>query len=605
MTISSDRLSSATPIDNNDNNECAACTADAVLGQDTQPDVEGLATRLAVLYPLTVAAFQQMEGGLTHLSYILSLQERWQRLAQGQSPTTTNVLNYVPAKQLPSSDTQFDLVYCGGVLGLFSAAVMSRRGYRVAVFDQRRVGTSHREWNISDAELEQFVEAGLFSRAELQVAVAGRYATGLVKFYAEGIPEPPAELHLKGVLDVAIDLSKLLAMARARFEEAGGIILDYHALEKVVISESGPVRAVVEIKDGAGTIKRLGARLVVNGLGAISPLSLELQQNHPFDGICPTVGTTARGFKLGPGAAEVDSALGDVLLSVAHAQSGRQLIWEGFPGHNDEMTVYLFYYDLVEPKRAAGQNLLDLFETYFQLLPTYKTLEPNFAHLKPVYGYIPARHHRSRWGSASQRGIISVGDATSPQSALTFCGFGSQVRNLPRLTRLLAFALEHDLLEEKHLRQIGAHQSNISVAWVFSRFMQPVKPATRPTDVNRMLNVFCAALNDLGPDLTNRFFQDRFSLSDYNRLILTTAWRAPRVFPFTLEVLGFRGIGHWIYDYVKFCRESLLRAIYRKLPTKVEGWLKRLSPGMALRITARREEWLASGLLTAKPQAEA
>ncbi|HEX2913702.1 MAG TPA: hypothetical protein VH186_23055 [Chloroflexia bacterium] len=585
---------------------CSPCSADALLqpGSATvhSEDPEELARSLASRYPLTIEAFRSMEGGLVHLGYILALQERWQRVARGEAPTESEVLRYLPASQLPATDTDFDVVYCGGVLGLFSAAVLARQGYKVAVLDQRRVGTSHREWNISDEELQRFVEAGLFSVEELERAVSNRYKKGLVRFYSRDIPEQPADLYLDHVLDVAMDLGKLLEMARARFEEAGGVTLDFRALKTVKISESGPVRAVVEATNREGQLERFGARLVVNALGSISPLSLVLQDGKPFDGVCPTVGTTARGFVSGTGELEVNPEIGDVLLSVAHAQKGRQLIWEGFPGHGDEMTVYVFYYDLVKPELAAKQSLLDLFEDYFELLSTYKAPGENFAHLKPVYGFIPARHHRAEWGSASRRGIISVGDATSPQSSLTFCGFGSQVRNLPRLTRLLAFALDHDLLEKEHLRQIGAHQSNISLVWVFSRFMQPANARQHPDDVNRMMNVFCAGLNECGPELTRRFFQDRFGWLDYNRLTLMTAFRAPRVFPFTFEVMGMRGVGHWAFDYLKFSREALFRTIYkifpgRKFGMRFERWLAKKRPDLALALAARREEWDASGLL--------
>ncbi len=584
----------------NEINNCAPCAAEAVLQADATDDPEVLARSLEAKYPLTIEALRKMEGGLVHLTYIMALEERWQRVARGEAPTEREVLRYIPASQLPPTEADFDLVYCGGVLGLFSAAVMARQGYRVAVLDQRRVGTSHREWNISDDELERFVEAGLFSREEIETAVAGRYRRGIVRFHADDIPEPGSEIDLDHVLDVAMDLGKLLRLARQKFEQAGGTILDFRALKMVSISESGPVRGVVEATNQEGRVERFGARLVVNALGSISPLSLVLQGGRPFDGVCPTVGTTARGFVVGQSEKQVDPEVGDVLLSVAHAQKNRQFIWEGFPGQGDEMTVYLFYYDLVKPELAAKQSLFDLFENYFELLPTYKELGPNFAHLKPVYGYIPARHHRPQAGSASRRGIISVGDATSPQSALTFCGFGSQVRNLPRITRLLAFALDHELLGEKDLRSIGAHQSNISLVWVFSRFMQPSRPNERPYDVNRMMNVFCAALRDMGPGLTRRFFQDRFGWRDYNRLILTTAWRHPRVYPYTFEVLGLHGVGEWASDYVKFSREALWRTIYKRLGGKAQQLEKRLArrnPALALALAARREEWNASGLL--------
>src|SRR5689334_14064436 len=153
---------------------CAPCSAEALLTLRPENDLETLARSLEAGYPLTIRALRQMEGGLVHLNYILALQDRWKRVARGMSPVESQVLHYVPASLLPPTDADFDLVYCGGVLGLFSAAVMARCGYRVAVLDQRRVGTSHREWNISDDELERFVEAGLFSRAEIESAVAGR-----------------------------------------------------------------------------------------------------------------------------------------------------------------------------------------------------------------------------------------------------------------------------------------------------------------------------------------------------------------------------------------------------------------------------------------------
>lgn len=595
MTISPDKIETSATIE-----ECGPCVADAVLvGGKSGTE---LAEKLEGTYPLTIAALRTMEGGLTHLEYIVALQERWQKLAKGQLPIEGEVLVSVPnTAALPKTDRDFDIIYCGGVLGLFSAAVLARMGWKVMVFDQRRVGTSHREWNISDEELARFVEVGLFSRAELEQAVSSRYQRGLVKFYGEGIPEPEAELWLENVLDVALDLGKLLEMARAKFEAAGGVALDLRALKKLYITEYGTVRSVVEVENREGQIERYSARLTINALGAISPLSLLLQGGKPFDGVCPTVGSTALNFQSGTGPLEVDTNLGDVLVSVAHAQKNRQLIWEGFPGKDDEMTVYVFYYDLVSPEKADAQSLLDLFEAYFELLPSYKNLGPDFAHLKPVYGYIPARHHRPAGGSASHRGILSVGDATSPQSSLTFCGFGSQVRNLPRLSALLDYALKHDLLEADQLRSIGAHQANISQMWVFSRFMQPSKPGSHPEDVNRVMNVFCATLNQIGPEVTRRFFQDKIGWHDYNKVILSTARRYPRVFPISFEVLGLKGIGHWAIDYLIFSRESFYRTLYQKLGKKIQNklqsFLEKRRPKLALSLAARREEWIASGLL--------
>lgn len=64
--------------------------------------------------------------------------------------------------------------------------------------------------------------------------------------------------------------------------------------------------------------------------------------------------------------------------------------------------------------------------------------------------------------------IIAIGNATSLQSPLIFTGFGSLVRNLPRLTTLIDTALKHDLLDAASLYLVRAFQSNISVTWLFS-----------------------------------------------------------------------------------------------------------------------------------------
>src|SRR5207249_9565934 len=153
-----------------------------------------------------------------------------------------------------------------------------------------------------------------------------------------------------------------------------------------------------------------------------------------------------------------------------------------------QAAVYLFYSDRTGAAEVRGQGLLDLFERYFTLLPTYRPLLPGHRHLKPVFGYIPARHGRS--GVTSARGLLCLGDSAAGQSPLTFCGFGSFVRHLGRVSAMIEYVLRHDLLEARHLKSISPHQPNLRVAWVFSRFMQPW-PGSGDAAVNRIMNVFC------------------------------------------------------------------------------------------------------------------
>ncbi|HYF63785.1 MAG TPA: hypothetical protein VD886_13275, partial [Herpetosiphonaceae bacterium] len=327
----------------------------------------GLRQRLAAAnprsgHPRTAAAFAAM-GAEAELERIRQLDQRWAAFELGARPT----LRHTSTGDLPAASAEYDLVYAGGGLGLIHAALMARRGYRVLLFDRHPVGCAHREWNISQDELERLVASGLATWDELErEIIMARYADGLVSFYAGGSGVAAAELRLPGVLDIALDAGALLRLARERFEAAGGAVREGWEFEHVYADPRRPGRSVVALgRDGRRELVR--ARLFIDGMGATSPLTLATE---PFSGICPTVGTVVSGV------AGHDPALGDILISVADTQGDRQLIWEGFPGRDGELTVYVFYYDRVGAAARQRHSLLDLFEDYFALLPTYKQPGP-------------------------------------------------------------------------------------------------------------------------------------------------------------------------------------------------------------------------------------
>jgi lycopene cyclase CruA len=318
------------------------------------------------------------------------------------------------------------------------------------------------------------------------------------------------------------------------------------------------------------------------------------------------VGTVAKGFAQGSAPDEYDPTLGDILVSVADAQRGEQLMWEGFPGRGDELTVYLFYYSTIATagKSAPGglrpdsprYSLLDLFEQYFALLPSYKRPGPDFRHVKPVYGYIPARHSLRRSEAPLLRGVLPVGDAAAQQSPLTFCGFGSHVRNLPRTTGLLQYALHHDLLDATSLNPINPFQANVSLNWVFSRFMHPWN---KPSDVNRLQNLFLKSLNAQGVERATRYFRDRMRWSDYHPMLLGVLRRWPQVLLASLKVLGVRGVMQWVGDYGRFSATAAAATLARAIGPQGEAWLTRIadarSPALGLRVRASYAEWRAMG----------
>lgn len=585
---------------------------------NTDGTVEGLRSR----YPLTVSSFLAMPDGAASLRHLYGLNQSWQRFFVQHEPAA--VITYTDNP--PPADEQYDIIFAGGGLGLLDAALLSiRYGQRVLVFDRKEIGSTHREWNISAAELARLVELGLFTWAELEPIIQRRYKQGVVRFSAANINVAAAELRMEGVLDVALNASALLALCvqKIRDSATGSVIMAGYAFRHAFVQPARDRygRVVVEVESiSTDEICYLAAPLLVDDMGATSPLAQALNNGQPFSAVCPTVGTVAAGFVMGQRGDELDPDTGDILVSIADEERGRQLIWEGFPGQGDEMTVYVFYYDTLEPAPRSSPsgsrplpaspggggvndyNLFELFEDYFRLLPSYKKPGPNFKHTKPVYGFIPARHHdglRQRQGSGATDRIISVGDAAAQQSPLTFCGFGSHVRNLGRIDSLLDLALKHNLLDGRSLARIGAHQQNLSMMWVFSRFMSPSRVGLNQgnhNEVNQIMNVFCKVLAELGPDISRRFFQDTATLGDFTRITLHTARVYPRIFALAVRVLGWRRIGFWALDYLAAVKNETQFRIYKNLTRlagqrsarRLEDKLLRIVPRLGLRLRAWR-----------------
>jgi lycopene cyclase CruA len=542
---------------------------------------------MAGRYPSTVAAFSSMPGGESALRAVMELERRWVALGKGGSkPEPFNFVKDENALPQCPPEAWYDVVIAGGGLGLVAAAALARRGLKVLVFDRQRVGEAHREWNISERELNALVQHGIFTQDEVGKTVGTRYARGLISFDATGTGVPACSLQLQGVLDVALNAQAVLDMARAKFLQAGGTILEGRAFRKLHVAKSGHVASVFEV-EGPHGIELYRARLAIDTMGSVSPIAVGLNGGLPFDGVCPTAGTVVEGL-------DADHTTGDVLVSVAPASEGRQLIWEGFPGRGKETTVYLFYYDRTGAKEAEGQSLLWLFERYFNLLPTYRKPAGSgqYRHLRPVFGYIPARYGRS--GRTAARGLLCLGDSAAGQSPLTFCGFGSFVRHIGRVAGLINFAFKHDLLEESHLREISPHQANLRVAWVFSRFMQPWR-GSDPSATNRLMNIFCRALGDVGQETTVRFLHDRYTLGEYLKIMLTTAKHYPGVFALTARVLGPHGLLKWAGDLSAFALDDSARRLHKLVGGKrwkrLEQFAARVSPAIALKLVAKRSGW--------------
>ena len=501
-------------------------------------------------FPLTVGNLAPLPNREAWLNRIWEIEQRWQAFRENPQQTEEVVFFDSAPKDL-EIEGEFEIVYAGGTLGLLHAAVMAAKYNRkVLVFDAHTVGVTHRDWNISDEELQEFVRLELFTKEEIETAVANRYKTGFVKFYDanSSIKTPP--LFMDNVLDVAVEADKLLEIAVRKLKKTDSKIINNLRFIRAYVLRD---KVLIECEDAKNGRRRLfSAKLFVDSTGTNSAVSRQLNAGKSITHVCPTVGTVAKGFKRGTGEKEVDFSVGEILVSTEDASDNRQLMWEGFAGNplRDEYTTYLFFYDSVESK--ADKSLLRLFENYFEKLPDYKMKNGVWRVVKPVFGYIPSVHHRG-WTNVKKTAtsrILLIGDAAGLSSPLTFCGFGSHVRNLRKLTAETEHLLRENLFDEKSLSKINAYEPRVAQMASLAEFMRPTE-AGKSSAVNETMNAVMSALQSLNKNISREMFQDRISTASFKKVLMKTAQIHPAVFKKMFAHLGTKGAFWWVANIAK------------------------------------------------------
>jgi len=564
---------------------------------------------LASDYPLTVKYFQKMPNGEYDLQRVYWWEQRWREgVRNPQKPkqivfshlgvegnkgtkSANNALPPSPSLRLPPASSAsptpaYDLIYIGGALGVIHAAVMAKRGYRVLLVERLPFGRMNREWNISRDEIQCLVNLGLLTTAEVESVIAREYKDGFNKFFDANVPNhlKAPILHTPTVLNLGLDSEKLLQLLGQKLQAAGGEIWDETEFMRADIYNTQIIITVKHLP--SKTDKQVSGRLLVDAMGTASPVAWQLNGGRAFDSVCPTVGAVIeRGFEPGVW----DSEYGDVLNSHGDISRGRQLIWELFPGANEELTIYLFHYHEVNPENPG--SLLEMYEDFFTILPEYRRCDlDQLVWKKPTFGYIPG--HFSVGSSdrtiAFDR-LIAIGDAASLQSPLVFTGFGSLVRNLERLTTLLDTALKHDLLNAQHLNRIRAFQSNVAVTWMFSKgMMVPTGKFIPPQRINSMLNNFFGLLVDEPPKVADDFIKDRFDWLTFNRLAMKAASKNPLLLVWIWELAGASDLLRWLWNYVDFSRHALVSTMlngwFSRFLRQIQPWLEPRYPALWLRL---------------------
>jgi lycopene cyclase CruA len=520
---------------------------------------------IAPFYPKTAAYFQKMPKGEADLQRVYWWEKRWRESVRNpQQP------KQVVFSGSGSDNPDYDLIYIGGALGVIHAAVMAKIGYRVLLLERLPFGRMNREWNISRDEFQRLIDLGLFTAAEFESLIAREYVDGFSKFFDANNPLKLQSkvLATPTVLNICIDAEKLLRVCGDKLRAAGGEIWDETEFQRVDVSSQSAAVTATYLPDGSQRVAN--GRLVIDAMGTASPIAWQLNGAGTFNSVCPTVGAAiSKGF-----APEVwDAKYGDVLFSHGDISRGRQLIWELFPGDGDEITVYLFHYHQVNAENPG--SLLEMYEDFFTILPEYRRCDmEKMEWRKPTFGYIPGHFTiGSKDRTIAFDRVLAIGDAASLQSPLVFTGFGSLVRNMPRLTHLLDTALTHDLLTAKDLNLVCAYQSNVAVTWMFSKgMMVPTGQHLPPQRVNVMLNNFFGLLANEAPEIADIFIKDRTDWLTFNRLALKAAWQNPALLLWIWQMAGTKDLLRWLVSYFNFTIAALINFCFA-------GWV----PGIAWR----------------------
>ncbi|MEB3288784.1 MAG: FAD-binding oxidoreductase [Leptolyngbya sp.] len=493
------------------------------------------------------------------LAGLAQADDLWRRYRTGNVPPSA-VMQTCPD---PLGEVEWDVVICGGTLGVLLAAGLAQLGWRVALIERGLLRGRDQEWNISRRELGALVDLGLLTAAELEPAIASEYNPARIQF---GESDP---LWVRDVLNVGVDPVALLEMLKQKFLAAGGKLLENTAFAGAVVHPDG-----VQVQAGPG----FKTRLMVDAMGHFSPVARQARGNQRPDAVCLVVGTCAEGFPAN------DS--GDLIVSFTPIRHQCQYFWEAFPAR-DGRTTYLFTYVDADPRRTS---LTELFEEYWTLLPEYQQVSLDDLTVKrALFGFFPCYRHsplRYPWGRA-----LAVGDSSGHQSPLSFGGFGAMMRHLQRLTQGIHDALASDCLGATALGQLQPYQPNLSVTWLFQKSMSVGMDQTLPEhQINTLLATIFTDMASLGDATLKPFLQDVVQFPALAKTLLVTGLKHPALVAQIIPHVGLPILVDWLRHYGSLAGYSALAPLVQNLKSAADAcppvqryyihrWIEALSYG--------------------------
>lgn len=502
-------------------------------------------------------------GGSYSYGALKRLDQLWSNICTAQAVVETprQVVSTVPTSFSNSGShksIKFDVLVCGGTLGIFIATALLAKGLRVGVVERNILRGRDQEWNISGKELLELVKAGILDEKDIKEATSSKFNPNRCGFEGKG------EVWVEDILNLGISPLKLIEIMKKRFTALGGTIFEDCSVSSICIYEDA---AALQLADG----ETLLSRLIIDAMGNFSPIVKQVRRGRKPDGVCLVVGSCARGFQN-----NFDS---DVIYSSSSVKqvgnSEVQLFWEAFPAGSGQMdrTTYMFTY--VDPQPNCP-GLEDLLESYWDLMPAYQGVSlDDLEILRVVFGIFPT-YRDSPLPAAFDR-ILQFGDASGIQSPVSFGGFGSLTRHLGRLSTGIYEAISDDLLDANSLSLLNPYMPNLSASWLFQRAMSAKQQSNvSPDFINDLLYANFRSMERLGEPVLRPFLQDVIQFWPLVKTLGLVMLTAPQIIPSIFKQVGLPVLLDWsghffmlgYYTFMSSYASPLVRPLVNTFPSK-------------------------------------
>jgi flavin-dependent dehydrogenase len=545
-------------------------------------------------------------GGASTWEAFLRTEANWARLkeyssanadASGSSSSSPRPPDFVTENSDSSSNPRcaeklerqkgkrldFDIVVCGGTLGIFFASALLLQGHKVCVVEAGKLRGREQEWNISMEELLVLKKIGILTQTDIDDAIMTEFPGCRSGFKNQEVKVEGGysqngigyECFTEGVLNLGVSPAVLLDRAAGRFKELGGVIKDETRLQGVYVSTE--IGGALDIGEDAEPIT---ASLVIDAMGNGSPITRQQRFGEKPDGICAVVGSCASGYDA------ATNTVGDIIYTNTPIQdkgdNGKlQYFWEAFPvgigrngqepGTSDVKTTYMFTYMDASKERPSLETLM---EDYWKLLPQYQPSisnpEKDLHFRRVLFAYFPT--YRDSPLKPQFDRILAVGDASGIQSPLSFGGFGALTRHLERITTAVDEAINRDLLDKKNLAEINPYTPNLSAAWMFQKAMsiRIGQPFVDHRFINRLLAGNFEVMDKMGQRTIKPFLQDVVRFDGLVGSLARSFVADPTFMPQIVLWVGVPTLAEWMGHLIMI-------GIYAGLDNVVAPWLRPFS----------------------------